>query len=180
MRYLPLVWAGLSRRPLHPALTSISMMFATSLLDLMLEANGIIPLPAEFFLAVQAAGLLGLLLIAILTCHAVQQSLRARGWEFALLHALGFPTALLAMLLFMEVWTACLAGGAAGLVLAQAALWSACHLVGPQVPQWPFLSAYLIPLNGAAGIIISSASIALPAFRFTRLNLAAALAKGIP
>jgi len=178
MRYLPLVWAGLLHRPLNPILTFFSMMFATALPDLMLEMGEILPLTKEVVVAIKSIGGLGFLLITFLTCHAVGQSLRARKWEFALLRALGFPIALLVGLLFAEVAAACLAGGAAGLMLAQIIFRLVFRLVTLAIPQGPLLLPQLILVDTAASILVAFASTALPAFRFNRLNLAATLASG--
>lgn len=123
-----------------------------------------------------AAG--GFLLILLLTMHAVAHAVQAQSWEFALLRALGFSSPLVAGLLFLEVVTACLAGVVLGLLLAQTAFVLFCRLVFPPVVRLSILPWLPALLDLAAALFVAIASTALPAWRMSRLNPAATLARG--
>jgi putative ABC transport system permease protein len=179
MKYLPLIGAGLARRPVHPILTAIAMAFAACLAALSLAVGRVLPPSAELNASVRAIAGMGFLLILFLTSHAVTQSVRERGWEFALLRSLGFPARLVTGLFFLEVASACLTGAALGLVLAQLLYALACRLLFKGLVA-PFLPQAVVWLDLAAALCVAFASTALPAWRLARLNMAAALAKGAP
>ena len=179
MKYLPLIRAGLARRPVHPILTVIAMAFAACLAALALAMARVLPPSAELDMAVRAISGVGFVLILFLTSHAVAQSVRERGWEFALLRTLGFPGALVASLFFVEVAGACLLGTALGLGLAQLLFFLACRFLFKGLIA-PVLPPGVIWLDLAAALVVAFASTALPAWRLARRNLAAALAKGAP
>lgn len=179
MKYLPLIRAGLARRPVHPILTAIAMAFAACLAALAVSMARVLPPSAELDLAVRAMAGIGFVLILFLTSQAVAQSVRERGWEFALLRTLGFPGALVAGLFFVEVAGACVFGAALGLGLAQLFFFLACRLLfkGLVVPALPL---DVVWLDLAAALVVAFASTALPVWRLARRNLAAALARGAP
>src|SRR3954452_12411012 len=131
MKYLPLVWAGLRRRPAHPILTAIAMAFAACLAGLTVGMARLLPPSGDLDLAVRAIAGIGFLLILFLTIHAVAQALRERGWEFALLRVLGFSRRLVLGLFFLEAASACLTGVMIGIALAQFLFFLVCHLIFP-------------------------------------------------
>jgi len=116
MKFLPLIRAGLKRKPMHPILTLVSMAIATALAGLAMTAGRILPQGPghELDMAVTAIAGLGFVMILFLTANAMAQSVRERGWEFALLRTLGFSNRRVLMLLFCEAAVPCLAGAAAG------------------------------------------------------------------
>jgi hypothetical protein len=177
VKYLPLIGAGLARRPVHPILTAIAMGFAACLAALTLAVGRVLPPRAELNAGVRAIAGMGFLLILFLTTHAVTQSVRQRGWEFALLRTLGFPGQVVMGLFFLEVAGACLAGALVGLALAQLLYLLACRLLLKGLGA-PFLPLAVVWLDLGAAVCVAFLSTALPVWRLSRLNLAAALAKG--
>ena len=180
MKYLPLVWAGLRRRPAHPILTAISMAFAACLAGLALGMARVLPPSGELDLAVRAIAGIGFLLILFLTAHAVAQALRQRGWEFALLRVLGFSRRLVLGLFFLEVAAPAWPASAIGIGLAQFLFFLACRLLVTADAGRAFLPAAVVGLDLAGAILVALVSTALPAYRLARLNLAATLARGAP
>jgi hypothetical protein len=180
MKYLPLVWAGLRRRPVHPILTATAMAFAACLAGLMLAMARVLPPSGELDLAVRAIAGAGFLLILFLTAHAVAQALRQRGWEFALLQVLGFSRRLALGLFFLEVAGACLVGVAVGIGLAQFLFFLICRLLLPPTGVFTFLPGTVVAIDLAGAALVALVSTALPGWRLVRLNLAAALARGAP
>ena len=61
MKYLPLIGAGLARRPVHPILTAIAMAFAACLAALASAVGRVLPPSAELNAGVQAIHLRELL-----------------------------------------------------------------------------------------------------------------------
>lgn len=179
MKYLPLIGAGLARRPVHPILTAIAMAFAACLAALTLALGRVLPPSGELDLAVRAIAGMGFLLILFLTIQAVTQAVRERGWEFALLRTLGYPGLLVMGLFFLEVASACLLGALFGLALAQLLYLPACRLLFRGLVA-PFLPLAVVWLDLAAALGVAFASTAWPAWRLARLNLAAAPARGGP
>lgn len=179
MKYLPLIRAGLARRPVHPLLTAVAMAFAACLAGLVLGMARVLPASAELDMAVRAIAGLGFMLILFLTSHAVAQSVRERRWEFALLEALGFPARIVAALFFAEVAGPCLIGAAFGLMLAQCLFWLACRFLF-RLPVVPFLPLSVVWLDLAAALCVALISILPPMCRLARLNLAAVLTGGAP
>ena len=180
MKYLPLVWAGLRRRPVHPILTAISMAFAACLAGLALGMARVLPPSGELDLAVRAITGIGFLLILFLTAHAVAQALRQRGWEFALLRVLGFSRRLVLGLFFLEVAGACLAGVTIGIGLAQLLFFLACRLLLPPMPGSALLPVAVVGIDLTGAVLVACVSTALPAYRLACLNLAMTLARGAP
>jgi hypothetical protein len=178
MKYLPLFWAGLRRRPIHPILTAISMAFAACLAGLVLGMARILPPSGELELAVHAIAGTGFLLILLLTAHAAAQALRERGYEFAVLRVLGFSRRLVLALYFLEVASACTAGVAIGIGLAQFLFFLICRLLLPPMVGGGFLPAAVIALDLAGATLVALVSTSLPAYRLAQLNLATALARG--
>ena len=180
MRYLPLVWAGLRRRPVHPILTAIAMAFAACLAGLTLGMARVLPPSSELDLAVRAIAGGGFLLILFLTAHAVAQALRERGWEFALLRVLGFSRRMVLGLFFLEIASACMAGVAIGVGLAQLLFFLVLHLLLPPTGVSAFLPGMAVVIDLAGAALVAVLSTSLPAYRLARLNLAATLARGAP
>jgi putative ABC transport system permease protein len=180
MKYLPLVWAGLRCRPVHPILTATAMAFAACLAGLTLAMARVLPPSGELDLAVRAIAGGGFLLILFLTAHAVAQALRERGWEFALLRMMGFSSRLVLGLFFLEVAAACMAGVAVGIGLAQILFFLVRRLLLPPVPDSVLLPVAVIGIDLMGAALVAFASTALPAYRLAHLNLAVTLARGAP
>jgi putative ABC transport system permease protein len=180
MKYLPLVWSGLARKPLHPILTMVAVAFAAALAAFAAAMVRVLPRNQETAMAAGAVASAGFLLILLLTFYAVSQSLRARAWEFALLRALGFSRRRLAALLFLEVAAACLAGAFLGLALAQLLFLLAGRLFPAGLIAPSFLPLSVVGLDIAAALLVALMGTAWPALGLMRQNLAAALARGRP
>lgn len=180
MKFLPLIWAGLRRRPAHPVLAFVAMAFATMLTGLAMTAARVLPQGpgSELDGAVVVISGLGFVMILFLTANAMAQSVRERGWEFALLRAMGFSGRRVVTLLFCELVAPCLAGAVAGQVLAQSVLLVLSHLFAAKMKVLLFLPSVSIGINFAAAILVAFVSLILPARRLTRLNLATILARG--
>ena len=155
------------------------MAFAACLAGLTLGMARVLPPSGELDLAVRAIAGGGFLLILFLTAHAVAQALRERGWEFALLRVLGFSRRMVLGCSFLEIASACMAGVAIGVGLAQLLLPASgtCFCRRGASAFWPGM-VVVIDLAGAALVAVISTS--LPAYRLARLNLAATLARGAP
>lgn len=180
MKFLPLIWAGLRRRPAHPILAFVSMAIATMLAGLAMTAARVLPQGPgnELDRAVGVISGLGFVMILFLTANAMAQSVRERGWEFALLRTLGFSSRRVVTLLFFEVAVPCLAGAAAGQVLAQLVLVVLSHLFAAKMKMLLFLPPVSVGINFMAAMLVAFVSMILPVQRLARLNLAAALARG--
>jgi putative ABC transport system permease protein len=179
MKFLPLIWAGLRRRPAHPVLAFVSMAFATMLAGLAMTAARVLPQGpgSELDKAVGVISGLGFAMILFLTGNAMAQSVRERGWEFALLRTLGFSGRRVVTLLFCEVVAPCLAGAVAGQALAQLFLLILSHLLVAKIKILLLLPLISVGINFAAAILVAFISMILPARRLSRLNLAATLAR---
>jgi len=180
MKFLPLIWAGLRRRSAHPILAFVSMAIATMLAGLAMTAARVLPQGPgnELDRAIGVISGLGFVMILFLTANAIAQSVRERGWEFALLRALGFSSRRVVTLLFFEVAVPCLAGSAAGQVLAQLVLVVLSHLFAAKLKTLLFLPPVSVGINFMAAMLVAFVSMILPVQRLARLNLAAALARG--
>ncbi len=94
MKYLPLVRAGLWRKPIHTVLTFVSMAIAVILAGLTLGIAAILPHSGNSLeLAAAAIAALGFAMILFLTVNAMAQSVRERRSEFAVLRRWAFPAA---------------------------------------------------------------------------------------
>jgi putative ABC transport system permease protein len=180
MKFLPLIWAGLRRKPAHPILTFVSMSIATLLASLTMTAARVLPQGSghELDKAVTAIAGLGLVMILFLTVNAMAQSVRERRWEFALLRALGFSRNRVAVLLFCEVALPCLAGAAVGQGVGQLILLLLAYLLAAMSKMPLLLPLLSIAVNFASAALVAFASMVLPVRRLSRLNLAATLARG--
>jgi ABC-type antimicrobial peptide transport system permease subunit len=180
MKFLPLIWAGLRRKPAHPILTFVSMTMATLLAGLTMTADRVLPQGPghELDKAVTAIAGAGFAMILFLTANAMAQAVRERGWEFALLRTLGFQGWRVVALLFCEVALPCLAGAVAGQGLAQMVLLAVSRLLPAQMKMALFLPLASVWTSFAAAVLVALASMILPARRLLNLNLAATLAGG--
>jgi ABC-type antimicrobial peptide transport system permease subunit len=180
MKFLPLIWAGLRRKPAHPILSFVSMTMASLLAGVTITADRVLPQGPghELDQAVTAIAGLGFMMILFLTTNAMAQAVRERGWEFALLRTLGFRGWRVVTLLFCEVALPCLAGAAMGQGLAQLSVLIASHLVPAQMKLPPLLPAISVGISFAAAVLVALASMILPVRRLLTLNLAATLAGG--
>jgi ABC-type antimicrobial peptide transport system permease subunit len=180
MKFFPLIWAGLRRRPAHPILTFASMTIATLLAGLTMTAARVLPQGPghELDKAVTAIAGLGFVMILFLTVNAMAQSVRERGWEFALLRTLGFSGRRVAILLFCEVAAPCLAGAVAGQALAQLILLFASHMLVAKLKMVLLLPPASVVVNFTSAALVAFASMIMPLQRLSRLNLAATLARG--
>jgi putative ABC transport system permease protein len=120
--------------------------------------------------------LVGLFMILLLTGHGIAQSVDERLGEFAVLRTMGYSDTGVIALVFAEALAPALAGAALGLVLA-AALSShiPALLSGIDVPA-PYLSPAVIGDAVIAAILLALLSVALPALKLKRLDIAAVLA----
>ena len=180
MKFLPLIWAGLRRKPTHPILTCVSMTVAALLAGLTMTAARVLPQGPGHELdgAVTAIAGLGFVMILFLTVNAMAQAVRERGWEFALLRTLGFSGRRVLTLLFCEVAVPCLAGAVAGQGLAQLVLLIVPGFLPAQMKGVLLLPAISVAVNFASAALVAFASMILPVRRLSRLNLAATLARG--
>jgi ABC-type antimicrobial peptide transport system permease subunit len=180
MKFLPLIWAGLWRKPEHPILTFVSMAIATLLAGLTMTAARVLPQGPghELDKAVAAIAGLGFVMILFLTANAMAQSARERCWEFALLRALGFSSRGVVTLLFCEAAFPCLVGAVIGQALAQMALLIVSGLLPAKMKMTLFLPLASIGVNFISATLVAFASMTLPALQMLRLNLAATLARG--
>jgi ABC-type antimicrobial peptide transport system permease subunit len=180
MKFFPLISAGLRRRPAHPILAFVSMTIATLLAGLTMTAARVLPQGPGHDLdkAVTAIATLGFAMILFLTINAMAQSVRERGWEFALLRTLGFSGRQVVTLLFCEVAFPCLMGAVAGQGLAQLVLLLLSHLLAAKLKMVLLLPLASLGINFSSAALVAFASMILPARRLARLNLAAALARG--
>jgi|SRR5579863_4220013 ABC-type antimicrobial peptide transport system permease subunit len=180
MKFLPLIWAGMRRKPTHPVLTFVSMTLATVLAGLAMTAARVLPQGPghELDKAVTVITGLGFVMILFLTTNAMAQSVRERGWEFALLRTLGFSAPVVLTLLFSELALPCLAGAVAGEGLAQTVLVVVSHLLTAKMAIETLLPLASVEVNFAAAALVAFASMILPARRLLGLNLAATLARG--
>ena len=180
MKYLPLIWAGLRRKPAHPILTFVSMTIASLLAGLAMTAGRVLPQGPghELDQAVMAISGLGFAMILFLTINAMAQSVRERRWEFALLRALGFSGLRVLALFFCEAASPCLAGAAAGQGLAQLVLLLLSHLFAARLKAVLLLPPASVGVAFVSAAFVALASMILPVWRLLRLNLAATLARG--
>jgi len=180
MKFLPLIWAGLRRKPAHPILTFVSMVIATLLAGLTMTAARVLPQGPghELDKAVMAISGLGFGMILLLTVNAMAQSVRERGWEFALLRALGFSGRRVVTLLFCEVAFPCLSGAVVGQGLAQLVLLLLPGLLRAEVKTVLVLPPASVGVSFASAVLVAFASMILPAWHLLRLDLAATLARG--
>lgn len=178
MKFLPLIWAGLRRKPAYCVLSLVSMAFATALAGLAMTAARVLPQGPghELDKAVAAIAGLGFGMILLLTTNAMAQAVSERGWEFALLRALGFSGHGVVILLFCEAALPCLLGAVIGQGLAQLVLMIVSRLLVMKTALGlPFTS---VAISFGSAVLVALASMVLPARRLARLNLAAALARG--
>ena len=180
MKFLPLIWAGFRRKPAHPILTFVSMAMASLLAALAMTAGRVLPQGPGHQLdqAVLAVCGLGFGMIQVLTINAMAQAVRERGWEFALLRALGFSGRRVAALLFCEAALPCLAGAAAGQVVGQLVLLLLSHLLAAKLKTMLLLAPASVALGFASAMLVAFASMILPVLRLSRLDVAASLARG--
>jgi putative ABC transport system permease protein len=112
-------------------------------------------------------------LVALLfsTSTMMMQSIRERTPELAVLKTLGFPDRGVFVLILAEAMTVCIAAGAFGLVLATLVFPFAAKVV-------PGLSMPLIVVEVglACAVLVALISVALPAVRAAKLEVATALA----
>jgi putative ABC transport system permease protein len=120
----------------------------------------------------------GLFMILLVTANGIAQSVRDRVSEFAVLSTIGFPSALIGQLVFLEAAFPCSVGGILGTAVASALTqWPARYL--PQdlagVPK-PTLSPMVLVWAIAFALLIALISSAVPILRMRRLSVTRALA----
>jgi putative ABC transport system permease protein len=176
MKFLPLIRAGLRRRPLNAALTIVSVAIAFLLAGLALGFAAILPGTGSAGLPAGGVAALGFVMILALSAAATAHTVRTRRNEFAVLKALGFPLRLILGLLCAETAILCLAGAMAGLGLAEAlsgtllrAMHPGAHLARAFVPPALYGASVI------AALILSAWATALPALRIAQISAAAAL-----
>jgi putative ABC transport system permease protein len=125
-----------------------------------------------------ALGLLGVVMIMLLTANAMRHSIRERTTELAVLKTLGFSNYTIICLVFVEAAVPCLVGCLCGLVLAAgtAALLPQILPTGVILPL-PRVDSQVAGWGMAAGVLIAVVAAVLPVLRITRLDVAASLAR---
>src|ERR1700754_3925389 len=107
MKFLPLLWACLWRRPARTVLGLVAVTIAFTLYGLALgEAEGFaraaaarhVDIGTGFLLGAVAVSAIGMALILFLTANAMAQSVRLRMAEFGILKAIGFSHRLILIL----------------------------------------------------------------------------------
>ena len=185
-KFLPLIWAGLSRRPGRTVLGVVAVTMAFTLYGLALgEAVGFdraaasrhVDIGQGFLLGALAVSAIGMALILFLTANAMAQGVRLRIGEFGVLKALGFSHRLILALVMAEAALPCLAGAALGLVAAPLLL-GLLKLLLPPLAIFPAPVYTPALLAGAAllAIFIGGISGGLPASRIILLEVTTALA----
>ena len=176
MKYLPLVRAGLWRKPIHPILTFVSMTIALILAGLTMGIAAILPHAGNSLdMAADAIAGLGFAMILFLTVNAMAQSVRERRSEFAVLRALGFSSRRIVALIFLEAAIPCLGGALASLAAVEIIFVLLVRFLFARLAP-PSLSGAMVVLGLAAAVAVAFAATALPARRIMRQNLASALA----
>lgn len=189
MKFLPLIWAWLWRRPSR---TLLAVLAATCAFTLYGLAVGVVAgvqrmaaaqhIAMGSGLATGAAGLcaVGFGLILFLTANAMAQAVRLRIGEFGVMKAIGYSHRLIILLVAVEAALPWVAGAALGLALARPLLPRLIALLPfpPGFPDSPYTAAMLA---GAAllAILLGAASAVVPALRITRIDVAAALSGGL-
>jgi putative ABC transport system permease protein len=112
-------------------------------------------------------------LVALLfsTSTLMMQSVRERTPELAVLKTLGFTDRLVLFLILSEAMTVCIAAAAFGLILAMVAFPFAAKFVPGLSMPW-----IVIEVGLAFSVVVALISVALPAVRAAKLDVAAALA----
>lgn len=189
MKFAPLLWAWLWRRPGRTLLGLTAIAIAFTLYGLALgEAEGFrraaaarhVNIGQGFLLGAIAVSATGFGLILFLTANAMAQGVRLRLGEFAILKAIGFSHRLILSLVVTEAALPCLAGTALGLTAAPLLL-GLLKLLLPPLAIFPGL-VYTPAMLGIAALLalaIGGISGALPASRIIRLDVATALAGGL-
>lgn len=177
MKFLPLICAGLRRRPLNAVLAFLSVTIAFLLAALAFGFAAILPGKGNsVLLGAGAVAALGFVMILALMSSATAQIVRTRMGEFAVLKALGFPLRLILGLLCAETGIICLAGAMAGLGLAEALGGPLLSLMHPGARLARiFVPPALYGVSAVAALALSALATALPASRIARLSAAGAL-----
>jgi putative ABC transport system permease protein len=189
LKFAPLLWAWLWRRPGRTILAFVAVMLAFTLYGLALgEAEGFARAAAArhvnvgqgFLLGAMAVSAVGFGLILFLTANAMAQAVRLRMSEFGTLKAIGFSHRLILALVMTEAALPCLAGAVVGLVAARL-LFMVLTALLPPLAVFPALvyTPTMLAVAAALAVFIGGASGLLPALRITRLDVAAALAGGL-
>jgi putative ABC transport system permease protein len=189
LKFAPLLWAWLWRRPGRTVLAFVAVMLAFTLYGLALgEAEGFARAAAArhlnigqgFLLGAMAVSAIGFGLILFLTANATAQGVRLRLGEFGTLKAIGFPHRLILALVMTEAALPCLAGAVVGLVAAPL-LFAILKAALPPLAVFPALvyTPAMLAVAAALAVFIGGASGLLPALRIVRLDVAAALAGGL-
>jgi putative ABC transport system permease protein len=187
-KFVPFIWAGLSRRPLRTVLGLVAVTMAFTLYGLALgEAEGFaraaaarhVDIGQGFLLGALAVSAIGMALILFLTANAMAQGVRLRIGEFGVLKAIGYSHRLILLLVMAEAALPCLGGAVLGLTFAPLLL-GLLKLLLPPLAIFPALvyTPAMLATAAALAVLIGAGSGALPASRIIRLEVAAALAGG--
>jgi putative ABC transport system permease protein len=188
IKFAPLIWAGLSRRPMRTLLGLVAVTMAFTLYGLALgEAEGFgqaaaarhVDIGQGFLMGALAVSAIGMALILFLTANAMAQSVRLRIGEFGVLKAIGYSHRLILLLVMAEAALPCLGGAVLGLSFAPLLL-GLLKLLLPPLAIFPGLvySPLMLAAAAALAVLIGAGSGALPASRIIRLEVAAALGGG--
>lgn len=189
LKFAPLLWAWLWRRPGRTLLAVLAATCAFTLYGLaagtvmgvqrMATAAHVETGPG---LLVSAAGLcaMGFGLILFLTANATAQGVRLRIGEFGVLKAIGYSHGLILILVMAETVLPWLAGAVLGLALARPLLPRIIALLPfPAGLPGGFHTPAMIGGAILLALLLGAASAVVPALRIVRLDVAAALAGGL-
>src|SRR5690349_4313596 len=124
MKFLPLIWACLWRRPARTLLAALAVACAFTLYGLAagivtgvtrMAAAAHVDMGSGLLTAATGVCAIGFALILFLTANATAQSVRLRMGEFGVMKAIGFSNRPIILLVMAETMLPCLAGAVLGL-----------------------------------------------------------------
>ncbi|HEY4212372.1 MAG TPA: ABC transporter permease [Steroidobacteraceae bacterium] len=120
----------------------------------------------------------GVFMILLLIANGIAQSVRERTPEFAVLETIGYRPSVLMALVFAEAAIPCVAGAALGVMFARLLSLVPTHFLPANLASLPepTLSAGVVCISLACGLLLALASSVIPMQRLRRLSVANALA----
>jgi putative ABC transport system permease protein len=171
-----------ARPDLAPVVAAqVDELFKNSLAETITETEqafhlGFVAMTSAILLAIQVVSWVVIGVILVVLANTMAMSARERQGEYAVLKTMGFRTRHLAALILGESLLLALAGGLAGEVLT----FPAVHFFKTQLGQYfrvfPLTRATLA-LAMSVALLVGLLAALLPAWRATRLSIAAALRK---
>lgn len=176
MKFLPLIWAALRRKPLGAFLSFASVAIAFLVAGVAMGFAALLPRTGTSNLAVDGIAIIGFVMNLFLTGNAAAHSVRLRIGEFAVLKTLGFPTRIIIALVFAEVAIPCATGAVAGLGIAEAIAVPLLSLLPHNIRlSHSFVPPRLAVASLGIALLLALVSTVIPASRIARLNVATAL-----